>query len=397
MSLQNHQHLQIANKYFGHIKNPEALSGSIQGLKRGLDATKFSNKELKNFLQKQYTYTLHKPPKRIFQRNHYKLFGPFQLFEVDILDIQKLKNSNNNYRYIFCCIDAFSKMCYLEPLKSKSATDVTDAFKKILNRCGSHVKRVLSDRGKEFLNKTFRNLLINRNIEQTLPNTVSAFKCAHVERFQRTLQALIYRFFTFTGHKRWINSLYDFELHYNLTWHSTIKMAPAHVNTSNISQVYSNMRERHKANDKKYLSKNRGFNDLHMSDFVRVVLPRHSAFNKSYTVNWSPEVYQIYKIIPKTPENIYFIKDLYGKELTNRLYRQQLQRVLIPFTIKLPLKVLKTRGLGNKLQYLLESADSTGTLNKEKNSRWYNYKELDRFKNDQMYPNATKFLAGSGQ
>lgn len=391
MSLQNNQHLQISNKYFGPIRDPATLSGSFLNLKRALKPLKVSRKNFKNFLQKQHTYTLHKEPKRNFQRNHYHLYGPFQIFEIDILDMQKLKGSNKNYRYIFCCIDAFTKMCYLEPLKSKAAFDVTEAFKKILNRCGSPVKRVLSDRGKEFLNKQFRDLLIRHNIEQTTPDTVSAFKCAHVERFQRTLQALIYRFFTFSGHTRWLDSLRDFEMHYNLTWHSTIKMPPAHVNTSNVPQVYSNIRERHRVNDKKHLSKASAFNALRISDFVRVVLPRISGFEKGYTVNWSKEIYQIYKIIPKSPENIYFIKDLYGKELTNRLYRHQLQRVLMPFTLKLPLKILKTRGLGNELQYSLESAGNSNTsnLNKEKNSRWYNYKQLDRFKNDQLSPSPT--------
>ena len=380
----------IDDKFYGAPEDP-ATFGSKRNLKNSLISNNIKDKEIENYLQHQYVHTLHKSVQRHFGRNSYIVFSSFEMFEIDIMDIQNLKEKNDNFRYILCCIDVFSKKAYMEPIKTKGGLDVSKAFKRILDRAEKLPKSVNSDRGKEFLNKNFRILLSNLNIKQMNPTTVSGHKCAFIERFQRTAQSLIYKAMTAAKSQRWIDNLQNIEDKYNNTYHTTIKMSPNEVNDSNTAQVYQNIKNKSAKNRVPYynydVNKNSIKNNnikLHLNDFVRVALPNKSAFSKSYTPNWSPEVYQIYKILQKTPFYIYMIRDLTGTELDHRFYRQQLQKVQLPVTIKIPIKIKKTRGIGNSLQYLLDTLPINEGNTETSPAKWFSYKALKSFKNDQQ-------------
>jgi transposase InsO family protein len=107
----------------------------------------------------------------------------------------------DSYRYIFSAIDAFSKYIYLVPLKSKTGEAVAEAFGSILadaryaKPCARRPLNVQTDKGREFLNKTFRNLLRQDGIEyRTCKNP--DVKCAVVERVIRTIRDKLYRQFS---------------------------------------------------------------------------------------------------------------------------------------------------------------------------------------------------------
>ncbi len=65
---------------------------------------------------------------------------------------------NNGFKYIFACVDVFSKKADMIPLKDKEQTTPTNEFEKILNNTGI-LKIIYSDQGSEFKNKTFQKLL----------------------------------------------------------------------------------------------------------------------------------------------------------------------------------------------------------------------------------------------
>ncbi len=56
---------------------------------------------------------------------------------------------NHGFKYIFACIDVFSKKADMIPLKDKEQTTTTKAFEKILNKIGIP-KTIYSDQGSEF-------------------------------------------------------------------------------------------------------------------------------------------------------------------------------------------------------------------------------------------------------
>ena len=50
---------------------------------------------------------------------------------MDLVDLQKLAKYNKGYKYLLTVIDVLSKYAWLEPLKSKSATALVEALKRL--------------------------------------------------------------------------------------------------------------------------------------------------------------------------------------------------------------------------------------------------------------------------
>ena len=106
---------------------------------------------------------------------------------------------NNGYRFILTVIDCFSKYAFALPLKNKSGSEVKSALQRIIEE--RKPEKLQTDRGKEFINSSVQNYLKENDIQFfTTFNTL--FKCAIVERFNRTLKAKMFKYFTFTGKKQ---------------------------------------------------------------------------------------------------------------------------------------------------------------------------------------------------
>ena len=91
------------------------------------------------------------------------------------------------------CIDVFSKYAWIILLKNKTGPSLVEAFKNILSS-GCKPEKIMTDQVTEFLNKHFRALKKEENIE--LYNTYNETKASIVERLIRTLKTKMWRYFT---------------------------------------------------------------------------------------------------------------------------------------------------------------------------------------------------------
>ena len=68
-----------------------------------------TQKQVKDFLQKQETYQIHKQqklPKSFFPiSSHYQN----QVIQIDLADMQELATKNKNVKYLLCVIDVFTR------------------------------------------------------------------------------------------------------------------------------------------------------------------------------------------------------------------------------------------------------------------------------------------------
>ena len=141
----------------------------------------------------QDTYTLHKPARRNFKRNRVIVRGIDEQWQMDLADMQSLKDYNDSYRYLLVCTDVFSKYAWIIPVKSKTGPALVEAFKVILSS-GRKPHKIMTDQGTEFFNKSFQTLLKNEDIE--LFNTFNETKAPIVERVIRTFKTKMWRYFT---------------------------------------------------------------------------------------------------------------------------------------------------------------------------------------------------------
>ncbi|KAK3933132.1 LOW QUALITY PROTEIN: Putative uncharacterized transposon-derived protein [Frankliniella fusca] len=125
------------------------------------DATGEKKEKITEYLQGEDGYTLHKPARRHFPRNADSIDESWQ---TDLSDFQSLKKDNDDFSYILCVIDVFSKFAWAVPLKDKSAPSIMKGFQTIFKSTDRRPTRLFSDKGKEYINKTFQKFLKDNNI-----------------------------------------------------------------------------------------------------------------------------------------------------------------------------------------------------------------------------------------
>jgi len=89
-----------------------------------------------------------------------------------------------------------------------------------------------TDKGTEFLNVTFLQLLRDNNIHFYTEQNKD-IKAAVVEKFNRSLKTKMFRYFTYTNTSRYIDILQTMIDSYNATSHRSIGMVLDQINEEN--------------------------------------------------------------------------------------------------------------------------------------------------------------------
>ena len=196
---------------------------------------------------------------------------------------------------------------------------MTDAVEKLLEefkeRFDKYPNVVQFDDGKEFYNLSVKTLLENNDIKYF--STKSDKKAAIVERFNRTLKTMMWKYFYSKGTYNWVDVLPDLVTNYNNTKHGSILMKPVDVNKSNEDQVWVTL-----------------FGDVvgklplpkfKVGDTVRISKYK-SIFSKDYEANFTEEIFKVKKVLRGDP-NMYEIQDHEGEPIIGKFYEQELSRV----------------------------------------------------------------------
>lgn len=305
-------------KIFYDINNAASFS-NVERLYHAVEK-KISRQQIKKWLSAQLSYSLHKPRRINFARNHYEVTNINDQWQMDLADLASLSEENDNYKYVLLTIDSFSKYIHLRPLKTKKASEVLDAFKSIVEEAGHAPLQLITDRGKEFLNNQLSAYLKSIETRHYAPSN-DTFKAAIAERAIRTFKGLLYKMLTASFNLRYINSLQQIAASINARKHSTINMPPKDVNSKNILKVweYVNAR-RKKALKKKVVS------DIKVGDYVRVSKNKMTNFDKAFLPNWTDEIFKVVKHVKRTPQ-VFRLEDNEGEILEGSWYRPELQPV----------------------------------------------------------------------
>ena len=187
---------------------------------------------------KQDAYTLHRPVRKRLLRNPYNVSNIDDVWECDLVDFQGLSKYKDGIRYLLIVIDAFSKIFHIFPPLSKTGEAVTTAFQSIFKdpKYSQPIRRrsvwVRTDKGKEFLNRSFQDTLRLERIQFQICKNPDV-KCFVIERAHRTIRDKLYKFCTYKNTSRFV-VLPEFVRGYNSTVHSTTGMPPERVTDSNV-------------------------------------------------------------------------------------------------------------------------------------------------------------------
>ena len=131
--------------------------------------------------------------------------------------MQAFTKFNRGVKYLLAVIDVFSKYGWLIPLKDKTGKSVASALKTIFKE--RKPEKMWVDKGKEFYNKDFKDLI-------ELYSTENEEKSSVVERWITTMKEKMRKYFTANSTNVYMNVLSDLIKEYNNMRHSSIKMTP---------------------------------------------------------------------------------------------------------------------------------------------------------------------------
>ena len=113
------------------FSNPDNITSYSRYLKRLFDQLEVPSK--------------HAPRRKKFERRRTKVFGPFNTYQMDIVDYRNFEYQSSRYRYVLTIIDCFTKYSYAIPLKFKDATNTSKAVLEFLNGLNTVPKFIYSD------------------------------------------------------------------------------------------------------------------------------------------------------------------------------------------------------------------------------------------------------------
>ena len=190
-------------------------------------AYEYVNKdEVDKTLDHSDIYTRFKQYKKPRKYSPFYVYRKRELFQSDVVFFtnKDMVKANDGYKYLFTTVDVFTKMAWVYPLKANTCQNVMNSFKDILEKCGKIPERLNTDRGSEMICKQFEDFLKINKIHHYL--SYSLRKCPVVERFNLTIQTLLYKIMAQKKSLRWVDFLDHAMKIYLNRKHRTIGMSP---------------------------------------------------------------------------------------------------------------------------------------------------------------------------
>ena len=346
----------ILTKIYYNTSNPASFCGVEKLFKEAYKLNPLiTHKQVKDWLSGELVYTLHKPVRKRFQRNPVVSERINECFQADLVDLKEFAKSNSNHPFILTVIDVFSKKAWAKALKNKTALTVTKAIEEIFR--DNRPMKLQTDRGKEFENREFKGLMDKYRVNHFTTNN-SDIKCSVVERFNRTLKNKMFRFFTKTGKRQYINVLEDLISSYNNTFHSTIGMTPNQVTEDNEGEVFEKI---YGFKNKREMLRKLKSPNIKIGDNVRKKYD-FKPLDRGYYPNWTDQVFKIDKTLRNYNKPLYNINDQKNKSHNRRFYPEEVQKIKENIIYRVE-KILKERTKGKKKFYLVKWLNHPTTEN----------------------------------
>lgn len=338
---------EVLRKIYYDPKNAGSFGGVQRLYQEAAKNHNVTEEEVRDFLVRQNTYTLHKDRRLRFHRNKIVVLYPDFQWEADLIDVIAYARENSGYKHLLVVIDSFTKFAWLRPLKDKTPKSVETAFEDIFAVDGRKPHRLRTDRGTEFQNRVMNRFYKKHDI-LFFTTTNSTIKCAMVERLNRTLKARFFRFFTSKGNHRYIDHLQQFVDSYNNSPHRSIKMTPKQACVADASLVFQNLYDGKTL--KELLTDKDEKTKVNKGDTVRIAYDR-SSFDKSYFSTFTDETAKVDRVIPK-PRPMYSLVDYKNRKIPRNFYKEEIQAIPEPsYRIE---RILRRRQRNGRWQYFVK-------------------------------------------
>lgn len=303
-------------------------------------------KDIENEMSEIRTYTLHKELKPIKNYNPFFVYSKHDMWQADLIYLPNFISENNQFKYLLCVIDVFSRKLFIKLMKSKDARITLDSFSSIHNIIKHNPKILYVDMGGEFTNRYFKKYCSDNGIK--LIFSLNTTKAAHCERAQRSLQSILYKMMEEKQTRQYLDLLDDALNIYNNRVNRITGFSPNEAyKDENSEAVLQNL--------SKYYNKAvnlRKMPRFKVGDIVRLSLKK-KAFDKGYFAKQTEETFRIKKVITNLPQPRYTVESVDGKEtIKGTFYEREITKASHQeYKIE---KVLKTRKKGKSTEHFVK-------------------------------------------
>jgi hypothetical protein len=343
-----------------------------------------SRDDVKKYLQQQPEYQItrqlqHRTNKPIVSS------GPNKVWAVDLIDVSWYTNITNQFnRYIFTCVDVFSRKVWLEKLKKKDSESTMKVLDKIVKRAGIKPDTIMSDNGTEFKGY-FKQYCEDSGIKQNLSRTYAPQSNSVVERANLEVRKLMRALMARNDNHSWVNELRTIEEVKNRTYNMNLKSSPNEVWAQNKEVV--DLRENPDPDDKQVVAaktarervvdavnKWQHSDDYKKGEPVRVKMSSvfsgvrklvKSKLTKQLVVTYTPEIFKVHHVVVPRKRMLarrrYYLENNKGEIITtangNRkpFYASELMRAgdddTEPMSMERALHLNKVQTTPNDLNY----------------------------------------------
>ena len=352
-----------------------------------------SRRMIEEYLRNSQTAQIHTQIKNVVLSRPLVFRKPLAAFACDLtwlktVDKDTVQTIEKDSQCVLTCIDVFSKYAFAVIIPNKTAKTVSTAFEKILkSQDGRTPSTLRTDNGSEFKAGLFGDVCKKYRIKQIFSETYSPKQNAIIERFNKTLKMMVYKFLTEWNLKKISNAdLQKLVKNYNNSINRSIKQAPQNLHFGDDAEKIKSAGKALKTRAEILLLKNaRNFPTLRIGDNVRVSRDttgewrRTRTFkNYSYLSQWFYEIYKVAEITTPTSikNSLYKLLDENGRIIDNYFLRQNL------------LKIDKNKIIVelDKNEYVIESIIDRAPDEKNKMMYLVKYRGYDDNYNQWLYP-----------
>ena len=197
--------------------SPNTQFTSIKSLYEQVKKRGITYDEVKEFVQKQETTQLFKRQKRISHYFPIVAKHKYEIMQLDLIDMSDIASANENYKFLLACIDVFSRLAYIVPMKNKESRTVNESIEEIIE-LNSPIK-LQCDNGKEFDNHSFKKIMKENGIDIQFVDVGDHKRLGIVDRFVRTLRRKINVYLSMHHSTKYIDVLPKIINNYNHTYH----------------------------------------------------------------------------------------------------------------------------------------------------------------------------------
>ena len=97
---------------------------------------RLSRRQIKHTLSEISTYSKFVELKRPYHYNHFYVYRRNQQWQLDVTFLEQLGSYNSGYKWLLFCIDVFSRLLLVTPLKSKKSKIVTQKAERMIKFAG---------------------------------------------------------------------------------------------------------------------------------------------------------------------------------------------------------------------------------------------------------------------